>query len=384
MKRNDLFLLKQVNEEYYLISSGQAAADRRLILKTNPVGAFIWEALKDDICMEHLLKLAMHKYEPAKDEIEGMVKEIHDYVHLLFIRGLVTGLTEPEVSAPPLYTTIKIAGIKIKISGDGDILDPCLKSFKADFPEKETDLTVHFRIGLPAYTENGWVIVRKDEMQILENDEHYIIICSDLKQVKEIHISKNLKEVDVFAIAPYDDKLRKEFYLALRTPFLLKALNSGMLMLHSASLLYKGKVYCFSAPAGTGKTTHTSIWKRLFDCTDVNGDLNLLVPGETSVMVLGTPWCGTSRLYTTETLPLGGIIFLKRSGTDHAEKISFQDSFLKIVARTASPNWNTDLAVKITDLAETIAGKVDCYTLECTMNDSAAEEIKWLIDKNMK
>ena len=39
--------------------------------------------------------------------------------------------------------------------------------------------------------------------------------------------------------------------------------NHDMLLMHGATIEYKGKAYIFTAPSGTGKSTHIGLWKKL-------------------------------------------------------------------------------------------------------------------------
>lgn len=40
--------------------------------------------------------------------------------------------------------------------------------------------------------------------------------------------------------------------------------NYDGLFFHSSALMFDGKAYIFSAPSGTGKSTHTALWQRHF------------------------------------------------------------------------------------------------------------------------
>ena len=48
----------------------------------------------------------------------------------------------------------------------------------------------------------------------------------------------------------------------------------GAFLVHGAAIAYGGKAYLFTAPSGTGKTTHISLWKKYLgdDVQIVNGD----------------------------------------------------------------------------------------------------------------
>lgn len=385
MKRNNLFLSVKINNDFFLVPSGQAAVDHRKSIKLNSVGMFVWNALENDITMEQLLKLAMLEYMPAPDEISELTSDIMHFTDVLGSKGLLekeNPSTHCQTLPASVYTIIKIAGIKIKIPGDLDILSDELKAFvDADCTSFEDAINVNLRFHSPFTMENGTVLVRNTDVFVMESKNKFIVIFNEFKRIREMHILKDCTACDIFAKAPADDILRHELYLALRIPFMLSALKQGMLMLHSSSVLYKNKLYCFSAPAGTGKSTHAGLWNRLFDTPVINGDTNLLLPTDDCVLVPGTPWCGTSDIYSDSTYHLGGIVFLSQGNCDEAQKLSAEDAFIKTVARTISPNWNEELSNKVIEGTGLITELVPCWKLICTPESTAVEEIKRHIDE---
>ena len=53
-------------------------------------------------------------------------------------------------------------------------------------------------------------------------------------------------------------------YLWMGTAFNVKLLEYNGMFLHSSTVVVDGKAYSFSAPCGTGKSTHTSLWLKHF------------------------------------------------------------------------------------------------------------------------
>lgn len=64
--------------------------------------------------------------------------------------------------------------------------------------------------------------------------------------------------------------------------------------MHGAVVAWKDQGYLFTAPSGTGKSTHLALWKKyLGDQAEViNGDKPFLKVMEDEVWVYGTPWAG--------------------------------------------------------------------------------------------
>jgi len=49
--------------------------------------------------------------------------------------------------------------------------------------------------------------------------------------------------------------------------------NKGGVCLHASTIAVHGSAVCFSAGSGTGKTTHTRLWREVFSGVQViNGD----------------------------------------------------------------------------------------------------------------
>lgn len=86
----------------------------------------------------------------------------------------------------------------------------------------------------------------------------------------------------------------------------------GGLMLHASAVELGGKAYLFSAPSGTGKSTHTGRWVRLFGAAYLNDDKPALRLVDGVWMAYGTPWSGKHDLSTPRGIPLGGIAVLSR------------------------------------------------------------------------
>ena len=61
-------------------------------------------------------------------------------------------------------------------------------------------------------------------------------------------------------------------YIATGDCFAVGLLSHEGMMLHASAVEYGGQAVCFSAPPGTGKSTHTEKWTRLFGASILNDD----------------------------------------------------------------------------------------------------------------
>ena len=90
--------------------------------------------------------------------------------------------------------------------------------------------------------------------------------------------------------------------------------QQGVLMLHGSTVAVDGLAYLFTAPCGTGKSTHTRLWREVFGdrAVMVNDDMPFLRITESGVLAYGSPWSGKHGLATNICVPLQGICLLHR------------------------------------------------------------------------
>jgi hypothetical protein len=91
-------------------------------------------------------------------------------------------------------------------------------------------------------------------------------------------------------------------------------LERDVLLMHGSTVAVDGQAYLFTAPCGTGKSTHTRLWREVFGerAVMVNDDKPFLRIMDHSVYACGSPWCGKHGLASNISVPLQGICVLSR------------------------------------------------------------------------
>ena len=86
-------------------------------------------------------------------------------------------------------------------------------------------------------------------------------------------------------------------------------------VMHGAVISYKGQGLMFTAPSGTGKSTHIALWKSMFqdDVEIINGDKPVLQITDSSAIVYGTPWSGKEGWHKNMSAPLKGVCLLNKA-----------------------------------------------------------------------
>ena len=157
--------------------------------------------------------------------------------------------------------------------------------------------------------------------------------------------------------------------LALYRKVAAALLDYDTLLIHGSVIALDGGAYMFTAPSGTGKTTHTKLWLENVPGTHVlNGDKPLIKITESGIFACGTPWRGKEKLGQNETLPLKGVCVIGRAAQNRIEKVKLGDVLNDIIRQTHVPDGC---------LVKTLAliGRLDAlnyYRLFCNTEPEAA------------
>ena len=143
---------------------------------------------------------------------------------------------------------------------------------------------------------------------------------------------------------------------------------------HGASVEVGGEGYIFTAPSGTGKTTHIGLWFKYFGdkVKIINGDKPILRLDGDKVSVCSTPWAGKERLERNTEAPLRAITLIKRSTENKISRISPKEYFSELAKQFYLPK-NAQARLKTLDIIDKILSGVPIYLLECNISREAAE-----------
>lgn len=103
-----------------------------------------------------------------------------------------------------------------------------------------------------------------------------------------------------------------------------------VILIHGVLVSMDEKGYLFTAPSGTGKSTHGELWTKAFPCRAriINGDKPLLKLTDTGVIAFGSPWKGKEKIGTTQSVQLKTICLLHRGVTNSIKKVAFDSNSL--------------------------------------------------------
>lgn len=194
-------------------------------------------------------------------------------------------------------------------------------------------------------------------------------------EAASIHVCTREKDIEAEA-----DQLESFPLPYLETLAVYRQISSQMvahkvLLMHGSVVAVDGKAYMFTAASGTGKSTHTRLWRQLFGerAVMINDDKPLVRVHEKGYPeVYGTPWDGKHRLSTNTSAPLCAICILERGKENYIEPVSIQDAYPMLLQQTYRPSQPMDL-LQVMELLERICNGLKIYRLKCNMDISAAE-----------
>ena len=150
-------------------------------------------------------------------------------------------------------------------------------------------------------------------------------------------------------------------------------LHHDTLLFHGSVVAVDGSAYLFTAASGTGKSTHTRLWRQLLGdrAVMVNDDKPLLKVREDGVWACGTPWNGKHHLSTNISVPLRAICILERGAENEIHEISAKEMLPMLMQQSYRPASPRDYPVYLT-LLDKLAGQMKFCRLHCNMEPEAA------------
>ena len=146
-----------------------------------------------------------------------------------------------------------------------------------------------------------------------------------------------------------------------------------VLLFHGSVVAVDGEAYLFAARSGTGKSTHTRLWREAFGerAVMINDDKPLLRVSQDGVRAYGTPWNGKHHLGGNISAPLKALCILERDRENHVEPVSPEEAFPRMLQQCYLSEDGAKVE-KTLVLLERMSQCVKLYRLGCNMEPEAA------------
>lgn len=143
------------------------------------------------------------------------------------------------------------------------------------------------------------------------------------------------------------------------------------MLLHCAVLEYDGKGYAFLGRSGTGKSTHTRLWKKYLGTPQmINGDKPILEFVGDGFLAHGTPWRGKEAWGIRSSAPLCGLCFLEQAKENSIRKLSPSEVSARLFGQILLPE-SEESVVSTLELADKLIATTPAYLLKCDISREA-------------
>lgn len=177
--------------------------------------------------------------------------------------------------------------------------------------------------------------------------------------------------IEGFPATRLDDFLLER--TALQRKIAEKLFEYKTILFHGSVIAVDGKGYLFTAKSGTGKSTHTRLWREMLGdrAVMVNDDKPFLRVMDDHIQVYGSPWNGKHGLGNNIDVPLKAICILERGEQNEISQIPAKEAVPMLLQQSNRPQ-NAQQLPKYLELLESITQKTSFYRLKCNMEPEAA------------
>lgn len=164
------------------------------------------------------------------------------------------------------------------------------------------------------------------------------------------------------------------YRFALWVGYGLMTLPYDTVAIHSSCIVYKDKAYLFLGESGTGKSTHTRLWREHIEgATLLNDDSPIIRIKDGKAWAYGSPWSGKTPCYKNEHYELAGCVRLSQAPYNQIRKLPVLQAY-GAIHPSCPPEFAYDPALydHISGFIGQLLSKVPFYHLACLPDEEAA------------
>ncbi len=145
--------------------------------------------------------------------------------------------------------------------------------------------------------------------------------------------------------------------------------------IHTSTITYQGRNVLFLGESGTGKSTHTRLWREnIPGATLLNDDSPIIRAIDGDIFVYGSPWSGKTPCYKNERYPLAGCVRLSQAPHNKIRRLNILEAYAAIHP-SCPPDFAYDdhLYDGISATLDKILSRIPFFHLECLPDAAAAQ-----------
>ena len=164
------------------------------------------------------------------------------------------------------------------------------------------------------------------------------------------------------------------YRFALWVAYGLMTLKSATLAIHSSCIVYQDRAVMFLGESGTGKSTHTRLWRENIEGAFLlNDDSPMVRVEDGKVWVYGSAWSGKTPCYRNERYELKACVRLSQAPHNRIRQLPLLQAYASLHPSCAPEfAYDDDLYDEVSRTLGQILSVVPVYHLECLPDGDAA------------
>lgn len=197
---------------------------------------------------------------------------------------------------------------------------------------------------------------------------------ADIPAVGTLIASEDFRSARLKLLSSTGRALRFAVDNALMLMFAIASAPLDTLEIHSSVTACDGSGYAFLGKSGTGKSTHSRLWREnIPGSTLLNDDNPVIRIKDGQARIYGSPWSGKTPCYKAESAPLAAIVRIRQCPENKIHRLSPVEAYASIYSSCSAFREIRGTADGIHATLQKLVATVPMYLLDCRPDAEAAQ-----------
>lgn len=197
---------------------------------------------------------------------------------------------------------------------------------------------------------------------------------ADLPAVGTLIADEDFRNARLKMLSTDERAVRFDMDNAMMLLFAIASAPLDTLEIHSSVTVCEGAGYAFLGKSGTGKSTHSRLWREnIPGSTLLNDDNPVIRIKDGQVRIYGTPWSGKTPCYKADSAPLGAVVRIRQCPENKIQRLSPVEAYASLFSSSSAFREIRGTADGIHSTISKIVSLVPMYLLDCRPDAEAAQ-----------
>jgi len=230
--------------------------------------------------------------------------------------------------------------------------------------------------------ENEWEVKETSAVSGSTSDGRYVLKYYWLHQpIVEIVTSSQYNHADIY-LTGFQKSMAID--MAMMLVYSHATAHLSTTIIHSSAICYNHHAYLFVGLSGTGKSTHSQLWLKHIEGTElINDDKPVIRIQDGKAILYGSPWSGKIDCYKNVRYPVEAVVKLKQAPHNKIRELGNVESYFVLLHCIYGKRWDKSIGDALHQLESQIVKLCHFWELECLPNQEAALLCKEYITTNI-